>query len=121
VTASCRAALCCLGILVSVPPLPAQEPKPAENVIRSAKSGPWSQAATWEGGKVLVRGTTSDNGTVKRVLVNGKEARAVAPNFAQWEVELEGLQPGKRAVTAHAEGAAGNVEKTPHQVAVVVR
>ena len=74
-----------------------------------------------EGNKVIVRGTTSDNGVVKRVLVNGKEARAVAPNFAQWEVELEGLQPGKRAVTAHAEDAAGNVEKTPHEVAVTVR
>src|SRR5439155_15056094 len=36
--------------------------------------------------KLLVRGTTSDNGTVKRILVNGREACAVTPNFAEWEI-----------------------------------
>jgi hypothetical protein len=55
-------------------------------------------------GKRAVRGTTSDNGPVKRVLVNGKEARAVAGNFAEWE--------------AYAEDGAGNVEKRPHVVAL---
>jgi len=34
---------------------------------------------------VSVRGTTSDNGMVRRVVVNGKEARVVSPNFAEWE------------------------------------
>src|SRR5207302_242917 len=33
------------------------------------------------GGKVVVRGTTSDNGVVKKVLVNGKAARATRANF----------------------------------------
>src|SRR5205823_5786942 len=42
-------------------------------------------------GKLVVRGTTSDNGTVKRVLVNGREARALRANFAEWEIELEGV------------------------------
>ncbi|HKB38741.1 MAG TPA: hypothetical protein VKD72_20025, partial [Gemmataceae bacterium] len=41
------------------------------------------------GGKVVVRGSTADNGTVKRVLVNGKEARALASNFAEWEITLD--------------------------------
>jgi hypothetical protein len=72
------------------------------------------------GGKYLVRGTTSDNGTVKRVLVNGKEAKSVAANFAQWEIELSEL-PDKRTVTAHAEDEAGNVERTPHVVSVGAR
>src|SRR5258706_11755121 len=38
------------------------------------------------GGKVLVRGTTADNGEVRAVSVNGRAARAVAGNFAEWEV-----------------------------------
>jgi hypothetical protein len=63
-------------------------------------------------GKLVVRGTTSDNGTVKKVLVNGKEAKAMSANFAEWEVTLDGADGGK--VRAHAEDAAGNVEKLPH-------
>src|SRR5262249_57363076 len=62
------------------------------------------------GGKLTVRGTTSDNGTVKRVLVNGKEARAVRPNFAEWEVVLDESGRGDVKLTAYAEDEAGNVE-----------
>ncbi len=72
------------------------------------------------GGKVLVRGTTADNGTVKKVVVNGKEARALSPNFAEWEVELTGVAAGALKLTAHAEDAAGNVEKRPHVLVVPV-
>src|SRR5262249_44267158 len=46
-------------------------------------------------GKLTVRGSTADNGTVKRVLVNGTEAKAVAPNFAEWEVVLGEAKPGE--------------------------
>lgn len=60
--------------------------------------------------KGVVRGTTSDNGAVKRVLVNGKEAKATAPNFAEWEIEL----PDAATLEAWAEDAAGNVEKNRH-------
>src|SRR5262249_32073990 len=60
-------------------------------------------------GKLVVRGTTSDNGTVKRVSINGQEARAVAANFAQWEAHLEDTRPGPRKLIAGAEDAAGNV------------
>jgi hypothetical protein len=67
-----------------------------------------------EGANVVVRGTTADNGTVKRVLVNGKEAKALSPNFAQWEVVLRDVKPGEVKLSAHAEDAAGNVEKRPH-------
>jgi hypothetical protein len=63
-------------------------------------------------GKLLVRGTTSDNGKVKRVVVNGKEARAVAGNFAEWEIVLDAK--GIAKITAHAEDAAGNIEKRSH-------
>jgi hypothetical protein len=60
--------------------------------------------------KGIVRGTTSDNGVVKRVLVNGREARATAPNFAEWEIALD--TAGK--IEAWAEDAAGNVETNKH-------
>jgi hypothetical protein len=68
------------------------------------------------GGKVTVRGTTSDGGEVRKVVVNDKEARSVRAGFAEWEVELEQVGAGKVKLTAHAEDAAGNVEKRPHVV-----
>jgi hypothetical protein len=69
-------------------------------------------------GKVVVRGTASDNGAIKKVLVNGQEARALAANFAEWEVVLEDPGAGEVKLTAHAEDAAGNVEKVPHVLRV---
>lgn len=60
-------------------------------------------------GKLLVRGTCLDNGTVARVVVNGQEAKALAPNFAEWELEV----PAATKVQAHAVDAAQNSEKTP--------
>ena len=70
------------------------------------------------GGQLVVRGTTSDNGTVRRVTVNGREARAVAPNHAQWEAVLDGVGPGEVRLVAGGEDAAGNVERLPHTVVV---
>lgn len=67
-----------------------------------------------EGNRVLVRGTTADNGEMKRVLVNGKEARSVTAHFGEWEVMLEGVAPGRLTLRAHAEDVAGNVEPRPH-------
>jgi hypothetical protein len=70
---------------------------PPATVITSASKG-------------VVRGTTSDNGVVKRVLVNGREAKATAPNFAEWEISVD--TSGK--LEAWAEDAAGNVETNRH-------
>lgn len=61
-----------------------------------------------------VRGTTTDNGVVKRVVVNGREAKALAPNFAEWEITLPALRGPAPNLSAHAEDAAGNIERTPH-------
>jgi hypothetical protein len=72
-------------------------------------------------GKFSVQGCTADNGTVTKVTVNGREARALAANFAQWEIALDDVRPGELEVAAHAEDAAGNVEKRPHVVKVRVR
>jgi hypothetical protein len=70
------------------------------------------------GNKVIVRGTTADNGTVKSVLVNGKQARATRPNFSEWEIILEDASSRPLALRAHAEDTAGNVEKRPHVLRV---
>jgi G8 domain len=65
-----------------------------------------------DGDRLIVRGTTGDNGAVKRVLVNGVEAKPTWDNFAEWEAVVP---PGEK-VTAHAEDAAGNVERLRHEV-----
>lgn len=65
------------------------------------------------GDKVLVRGTTADNGNVKRVVVNGQDAKSVQPNFAEWEITLAATV-GALKLQAHAEDDAGNVEKRGH-------
>src|SRR5205823_7082450 len=70
------------------------------------------------GGKVWVRGTTSDNGTVTGVTVNGRAARALRPGFSEWEVSLEDAGPGALRLEARARDAAGNVEATPHVLTV---
>ena len=59
-----------------------------------------------------VRGVCIDNGDVRRVVVNGKEARSLAPNFAEWEITVSG---GVEPIVAHAEDTAGNVEKLAQQ------
>jgi hypothetical protein len=89
---------------------PADDLPPA-TVITSVKAA---------GADVVVRGTTSDNGVVTKVVVNGREARALAPNFAEWEAVLAGVKPGELKLTAHAEDAAGNIERRPHVVSAVV-
>lgn len=68
-----------------------------------------------DGAKWVVRGTTADNGDVKGVTVNGQAARSLRPNFAEWEAVLDGSVAGGR-LQAHAQDAAGNVEKRPHLV-----
>jgi hypothetical protein len=70
------------------------------------------------GATLVVRGTTADNGTVTKVLVNGQPARALAANFAEWEAILSGADGAVKEVRAQATDAAGNVEPRPHVVAV---
>ena len=68
------------------------------------------------GGGIEIRGTTTDNGTTARVLVNGEEARATRANFAQWRVVLRAPAGEQELVLrAHAEDEAGNVEQMPHE------
>ena len=62
-----------------------------------------------------MRGTTADNGDVRRVVVNGREAKPLRPNLAEWEAILDGKAA---TLSAHAEDVAGNVEPRPHVVRV---
>jgi uncharacterized protein (TIGR03067 family) len=71
-------------------------------------------------GGLVVRGTTADDGRVRAVLVNGRQATAAAPNFAEWEVTLPGPAAGETTVQARAVDEAGNVEPRPHRVRVRV-
>ncbi len=59
----------------------------------------------------LIRGSASDNGEIKQVIINGVEARAVRDNFAEWEVTLP--KQDSVEITASARDAAGNVEMQP--------
>jgi len=67
---------------------------------------------TKQGGQLVVRGTCSDNGTVKKVVVNGQEAKSTSANFAEWEITI----PEASEVTANAEDDKGNVEKLKHVI-----
>lgn len=67
-------------------------------------------------GDLIVRGVTCDNGDVARVTVNDQPARAIEPNFAQWEVVLRGGAAQSAKLSARAVDAAGNVESTPHVI-----
>jgi hypothetical protein len=71
-------------------------------------------------GKAIVRGVTADDGEVKKVVVNGVEAKAVRTNFAEWEAVLDGVKPGALKLKAHAEDAAGNVEQRAHEMTLKI-
>ncbi len=72
------------------------------------------------GGKLSLRGTASDNGEVKAVLVNGRPAKALRPGFAEWEIILTDVRPGELKLAALSEDSAGIVEKRPHRMVVRV-
>ena len=76
--------------------------------------------STLRSGRLLVRGTTSDNGSVVRVNVNGRAATPIEPNFAQWEIVIDRVGGGSFKVRAAAVDASGNVEQTPHEVLFAV-
>ena len=76
---------------------------------------------TAKDGEVVIRGTTTDNGSTRRVIVNGIEAEDVDYNFHQWRVRLKGVACGPLKIRAHAVDAAGNVEKHAHEFTVSVK
>jgi hypothetical protein len=73
------------------------------------------------GGSLVVTGTSTDDGGVRRVTVNGVEAKPVDGDYLQWTATLSDVAPGGLTITAVSEDAAGNVERTPHVLVVEVR
>jgi len=90
---------------------------PPATVILSPARG---HTAKLDGDILVVRGTTTDNGRTRKVIVNGVPAKDVDYNFHRWEARLTGIQPGKLEIVARAEDESGNVEQTPHKLTVVV-
>lgn len=61
-----------------------------------------------------VRGSVAEDGTVKRVTVNGQPARSTRADFAEWEVVI--ATPASGRIVAEAEDAQGLVEPRPHEL-----
>ncbi len=91
---------------------PVDDQPPATVITNAARAGD---------GKVRVSGVASDDGTIRKVIVNGRPATATAPNFAQWEIVLDEAGIGEYKITAHAEDAAGNVETNAQVIAYPAR
>ncbi len=66
------------------------------------------------GGKLLVKGTCIDDGTVTQVVVNGVKAKALTSNFTEWEITVDAAA----TIEASATDGVGNVEKTPAIVSI---
>ena len=82
---------------------------PPATVITGVSSKDCADSA----GRIVVRGSCCDDYTVKRVVVNNREARPTRANFLEWEVEIDAP---RGEIVAFAEDQAGNVEKTPHVI-----
>lgn len=72
------------------------------------------------GDTLIVRGTTTDNGSLRQVTVNNRKARLL-DGHGNWEVSLKHRSSGVVSLTASAVDAAGNQEQTPHRRDVVIR
>ena len=68
------------------------------------------------GGKVIVSGTTHDDGDIVSVQVNGQDATlvVVTDGVVDWRTEIT-VKTGA-VITAMARDKAGNQEQTPHRV-----
>jgi hypothetical protein len=71
-----------------------------------------------EGGRLVVRGISHDNGEIDSVRVNDAEARFISnqSGVVDWEATLD--VPAGGQIAAIAEDESGNVEQTPHRVVV---
>lgn len=71
-------------------------------------------------GVLEIRGTSTDDNRITKVLVNGTGARCVDYNFTEWTAILKGVKPGKLKIIAHAVDKSGNKELTPHAIMIEV-
>ena len=66
--------------------------------------------------KIVVSGVAHDDGQIKSVVVNGRQAtiKPVTEGVVDWRIEID--PPSNQIVMAHAVDRAGNAERTPHQM-----
>ena len=71
-----------------------------------------------QGDKLLVKGVSHDNGTIRTVTVNSQDAKldVIQPGLVDWTIFLP--LPGDGQVTAAATDEAGNREVMGHVVGV---
>jgi hypothetical protein len=73
---------------------------------------------TRDDGRIVVRGSTLDDGDVKSVQVNGRPASSLGLNFQEWEAVLEPETSALTTFVAAALDAAGNAELSPHRLTI---
>jgi len=71
-----------------------------------------------DSGKVTVRGTASDNGTIREVRVNGIVASPLADNFAEWVIVFDASPSREFKLSARSIDEARNLELLPHELVV---
>jgi hypothetical protein len=64
-----------------------------------------------------IQGVSVDDTEIHSVVVNGREARPLAPGFRHWEAQLDHADSGS-IVSAVATDEAGNREPVPHQITI---
>ena len=69
----------------------------------------------------LVRGSATDNNTVKSVVVNGLPATSLRGDYSEWECRVPFENAPRHELTAQATDAQGLKEPVPHFVAEFVR
>jgi hypothetical protein len=71
-----------------------------------------------DGGKLIVRGISHDNGDIVAVLLNGREATIVSgqAGVVDWQVTLNAPPDGR--LVALAKDKAGNLEQTAHRLQI---
>jgi G8 domain len=102
-------------------PNPMKFPAPLEPVDDRPPVTVMTYIGPLENGRLVVRGTAADGGTIRAVRVNGAMALPLGPNYSQWEAVLERVAAGTLELTAISEDEAGNVEKNPHRSSILVR
>jgi hypothetical protein len=75
---------------------------------------------TSRAGRVVVRGVSVDDTSVQSVLVNDQPAVPLSAGFSDWEATLEPPPTGTPTITAYAVDSAGNRERTPHRIMIVL-
>jgi hypothetical protein len=84
-------------------------PKPLDPVDDLAPIVVATQFLRTKKGHVTIRGTASDVGPIESIHINNVVARAVRPNFAEWEASVSETSQG---FVIRAKDSAGNVSST---------